>query len=265
MVAPRWRPSCPLRRRVSVNTNTTLTGTINGGNGPGYYVTGGATLTVNNASLQNFTTTGGSGSGGGAGFGGAIFIDNGAAAVLNGVSFSHDTAIGGVGGTNSPIGGTLNNGVVNGYFSPTSNGSAGTTPPSPQDNSVVFGNGFGSGINGVTGTPGGSATRGFGGAGGTGQSGIPGWSSNPIAINNYELAVEGEALAADNTAVAGLGILQAATFVAPLTHSLPLRPPEPMPAARLRLTSCLVLRQRTSAQLVMTPPTLRWPSRPLLE
>ena len=101
--------------------------------------------------------------------------------------FSHDTAIGGVGGTNSPIGGTLNNGVVNGYFSPASNGSAGTTPPSPQDNSVVFGNGFGSGINGVTGTPGGSASRGFGGAGGTGQSGIPGWSSNPIAINDCEL------------------------------------------------------------------------------
>ena len=77
----------PASAQSLVNTNTTLTGTINGGNGPGYYVTGGATLTVNNASLQNFTTTGGSGSGGGAGFGGAIFIDNGAAAVLNGVSF----------------------------------------------------------------------------------------------------------------------------------------------------------------------------------
>ena len=204
----------PASAQSLVNTNASITGTINGGNGPGYYVTGGATLTVNNASLQNFTTTGGSGSGGGAGFGGAIFIDTGAAAVLNGASFSHDTAIGGVGGTNSPTGGTLNNGVVNGYFSPTSNGIAGTTPPAPQDNSVVFGNGFGSGINGVSGTPGGNASRGFGGAGGTGLSGTPGWSSNPIAINNYELAVEGEALAADNTAVAGLGILQAATFVA---------------------------------------------------
>src|SRR5258708_35531091 len=34
-----------------------LTGSIDGGGGPGYFVTSGATLVVNNGSLQNFTTT----------------------------------------------------------------------------------------------------------------------------------------------------------------------------------------------------------------
>src|ERR1700678_3849820 len=80
-------------------------GPIDGGPGPGYFVQSGATLTVNNATLQNFTTTGGAGSGGGLGAGGAIFIDTGGTVVLNSVNFSHEDAIGGLGGTSSPYGG----------------------------------------------------------------------------------------------------------------------------------------------------------------
>jgi len=64
-----------------------LGGTLNGNNGPGYFVGSGGTLTINNGLLENYSTTGGSGSGGGLGAGGAIFIDTGGTVVLNNTSF----------------------------------------------------------------------------------------------------------------------------------------------------------------------------------
>jgi hypothetical protein len=79
--------------------------TYDGQGGQGFFVTSGSVLTINNSVLQNFITTGGSGSGGGLGAGGAIFIDNGGTAILNNTSFLHNTVIGGTGGTNSPYGG----------------------------------------------------------------------------------------------------------------------------------------------------------------
>ena len=173
------------------NSNlNTLTGTIDGGNGPGYYVTGGATLTVNNASLQNFTTTGGSGSGGGLGAGGAIFIDTGGTVVLNSSSFSHDSVIGGAGGANTGYGGTLNNGVLNNYYTgpqPGTNGANGIIYP---DNEYIFGDGKGNGVPGINVGNGGNAINGLGGNGGIGGPGGAGWSSNPIAQQNLTISIQ---------------------------------------------------------------------------
>jgi fibronectin-binding autotransporter adhesin len=203
----------PVSAQTLVTGNTNLSGTINGGNAAGYFVSGGGTLTVNNGILQNFTTTGGAGSGGGLGAGGAIFINSGGTAILNGVSLSHDTAIGGVGGTNSKTGGLFNNGAFG--LSNASPGAAGTTPAAAQDNGVIFGGGSGNGFNGGTGTSGGAAVQGYGGTGGAGQFGTPGWSTNPTAIANVAAAAQGLVIAADNVlqvadASAGTTALQAA-------------------------------------------------------
>ena len=186
----------------SANTPSSLnvlTGTIDGGKGSGYFVTSGATLVVNNGSLQNFTTSGGGGAGGGLGAGGAIFIDTGGAAIINNSSFINNRAVGGA-ATNSQFGGTLNNGVVNNYFNVTSNGAPGVNGVIFQDNALVFGQGPTGSVNGGSGmTPcsagaggcagsGGNAINGFGGVGGIGGPATNGWSNNPIAITNVATA-----------------------------------------------------------------------------
>ncbi len=188
----------------------TLTGTIDGGNGPGYFVADGGVLTVTNGSLQNFTTTGGAGSGGGLGAGGAIFIDVGGSVTINNTNFSHDSAVGGTGGTGSSDGGTLNNGVLNSYFTgpqPGANGVNGTVFP---DDEYIFGDGKGNGVPGTGATNGGNAISGFGGNGGIGGPGSNGWSSNPVAEANNDIAI------ANIAAATGVEVGQAAiiaTFV----------------------------------------------------
>ena len=195
----------------AITGSTVLSGTLNGGNGAGYFVANGATLTINNGLLENFTTSGGSGSGGGLGAGGAIFVDTGGTVVLNGTSFAHDSVIGGLGGTSSPYGGTLNNispvtvppGSPNG-----ANGVSGTLFP---DNEYIFGDGRGNGLAGIGVTNGGNATNGLGGIGGIGGPGGNGWVSNPIAEANNDIAI------ANIAAAAGIEGVQAAvviTFVA---------------------------------------------------
>ncbi|WP_176159647.1 autotransporter domain-containing protein [Prosthecobacter debontii] len=89
--------------------NNTLNGygrVIDGDDDTGYFVKSG-TLTINNATLQNFVTKGGAGSGGGAGLGGAIFVNSDATVILNNVSIIGNSAIGGKGGYGSGQG-TLN-------------------------------------------------------------------------------------------------------------------------------------------------------------
>src|SRR5262249_44925517 len=93
---------------TAITANTALSGTLDGGGGQGFFVANGATLSINNGLLQNYATRGGDGSGGGLGAGGAIFIDTGGTVVLNNTSLSHNSAIGGTGGTSSSYGGTLN-------------------------------------------------------------------------------------------------------------------------------------------------------------
>ena len=168
--------------------NVSQSGTIDGSNAAGYYVQGGGNLTISNGTLQNFTTVGGAGSGGGAGFGGAIFIGTGGSATLSNVNVSHNTAIGGAAITGTGLGGTLNNGLANGYVSATGSGATGANGVASPDNRVIFGDGKGNGISGMppvgmtaAAMNGRNATNGFGGAGGRGGAGTNGWSTNPLA------------------------------------------------------------------------------------
>ncbi len=181
----------------AITGNTILSGPLNGNNGAGYFVTGTGTLTINNGTVQNFTTSGGSGSGGGLGAGGAIFIDTGGTVILNGTSFSHDTAVGGIGGTSSPYGGTLNNiqAVTAPDLSPNgANGVNGIANP-VNTNMYNFGDGQGNGVSGYGVTNGASATNGFGGIGGVGGPGGNGWTYNPIAEENNDIAIANVAAA----------------------------------------------------------------------
>ena len=192
----------------AITGSTTLSGTLNGNNSPGYFVANGGTLTINNGLLENFTTSGGSGSGGGLGAGGAIFIDTGGTVILNGTSFSHDSVIGGTGGTSSPYGGTLNNisPVTAPDASPNgANGANGTIAP---DNEFIFGNGQGNGIPGINVGNGSNATNGLGGIGGVGGPGTNGWSSNPVAQENNAIAIENliDAGVVDGAQVTLLGV-----------------------------------------------------------
>jgi autotransporter-associated beta strand protein len=193
----------PAQAQTLINTDTVLTNPTDGGKNPGYFVTGGAALTVNGGTLQNFTTSGGSGSGGGAGLGGAIFIDSGSSVTLNGVSVLHNTVTGGVGGTNSQFGGTLNNGIANNptdlpavVFDGTAptltglKGADGVPFPGASTDPFIFGDGHGNGIAGIGALNGLNAVNGFGGLGGAGGAGSNGWSSNPVASMNVAIATQ---------------------------------------------------------------------------
>ncbi len=171
----------PASAQTLVNVSSTISGTIDGNNAPGYFVNG--TLTVNLGTLQNFTTTGGGGSGGGGGFGGAIFVNTGGSAVLNGTSFANNTAVGGTGGVGS-TGGVLNNGVNLGLFNATGNGAAGAGAPGYYDTAAIFGDGKGDGVSGNTGGTGGNATAGTGGSGAAGGTGENGYSSDSYDAAN---------------------------------------------------------------------------------
>ncbi len=198
-------PAAAQTPSLVTGTTTTASGTIDGNNAAGYFIHGGGALTINNATVQNFTTIGGTGSGGGAGFGGAIFVGSGGSAVLNGVNFSHNTAVGGNAIAGAVSGGTLNNGVANGYLSATASGALGVSGIMVPDNATQFGDGKGNGIPGVFVGNGGNATNGFGGAGGIGGAGTNGWSSNPVAQSNLSIANDAVATA---TMVRDAGIAQ---------------------------------------------------------
>jgi fibronectin-binding autotransporter adhesin len=165
-----------------VNSNLSLTGNLNGQLGSGYLVQSG-TLSISDSIVTNFLTTGGTGSGGGAGLGGAIFINQGAAAVLNNVTFTGNSVAGGTGG-----GGALNGGVLNGLMAPLVNGGNGAAGFTWQDNDALVGDGTGNGLAGKRGGDAGNAVVGFGGQGGLGGNGQNGWSSNPLLIQDVATA-----------------------------------------------------------------------------
>ncbi len=167
--------------------NTVLTGsftldgagaTIDANNLPnltGYFLMSG-TLDMSNVTLQNFQTTGGTGSGGGAGLGGTLFINQGVMVTLSNVNIYGSTVIGGMGGTGN------NGGILNGFLIPTSNGVDGTDGVEASDISAFTNSGNGGpGTNGYSGS---NATDGFGGnggAGGVGAVGLPDNSTIDIA------------------------------------------------------------------------------------
>lgn len=172
---------------TAITGATTLSGPLSPGsptNSTGFFVAGGGTLTINNGLLQNFSTSGGSGSGGGLGAGGAIFIDNGGAVFLNNTSFSHNSAIGGLGGTNSSYGGTLNGITTLKTLGADPNGTNGANGQVKQDNIIAFGDGKGNGTPGFGVGSGGNATNGFGGLGGVGGSATTAWTTDPFDTTN---------------------------------------------------------------------------------
>lgn len=118
--------------------------------------------------LSNFKALGGEGSGGGAGLGGAFFIDDGQTLTLTNVTLRNNTAEGGTGGLGS-VGGSMN-----GLVSPgtASTGQAGA------DSDPGFANfDGGKGGPGYAGFNGANATLGVGGTGGAGGNG-----SNGLAV-----------------------------------------------------------------------------------
>lgn len=177
-----------------INGSRTLTGNLNCQGGRGYFVSSGATLTVNNAQIANCRTVGGAGSGGGAGLGGAIFVSNGGSVVLNGVNFSGNTAVGGQGGVGtSGIGGSLNGGLLPGVT-----GQSGSNGYRIYDDSFLFGAGNGNGQAGTSGGAGFDGVFGAGGAGGTGGNGQTGWGYNPILIQDLLIVTNSTLIAAWN-------------------------------------------------------------------
>lgn len=155
-----------------VTTDQTLSGVINGDGSGGYIVQSG-TLTVNSGAMTGFVTTGGEGSGGGAGLGGAVMVDTGGTVVLNDVNFSNNTAAGGEGGVGT-TGGSLND-----VFNAGTTGAPGTAGTSPVMNTDVDP----AGQPGSAGDPGSDGTDGQGGEGGAGGDGTGGGSENPQLIN----------------------------------------------------------------------------------
>ncbi len=174
-----------------LTTDSTVTGIVNG-HGAGGYVVEGGTLTVNNATLKNFTTTGGAGSGGGGGLGGAIFVNGGAAATLNNVNFYGNTAIGGASVSGAISGGTLNGVSTSGV--PV--GASGVNGVQFNDNNFQWGDGMGDGMApSILATPGADSATGIGGHGGSAANGSNGWSSAPPLIAAVASASTAEALA----------------------------------------------------------------------
>ena len=179
-----------------------LTGsnTLNGGgsivdgasDSTGYFLMGPGDLNFSNVTLQNFTTVGATGSGGGAGLGGAIFITNGSLTLSN-VNLIGNIAKGGTGGMGG-VGGNLNNSIL----TPTSPGAPGAMGDDANTSSGYVNNG--NGIPGNSGYRGGLGATGTGGTGGDGGAGAPGYEPNEFVIflaaqGVYQIAVSAYAIA----------------------------------------------------------------------
>lgn len=93
--------------------NTNLSGIIDGGMGTGYLITGDSRFqgssvvqigrTDTQSLVHSFKTVGGAGSGGGAGLGGAFFVDADATLTVINTDFANNRAQGGNGGSAAPV------------------------------------------------------------------------------------------------------------------------------------------------------------------
>ncbi len=86
----------------------TASGDINGALGTGFIVTGSSNFVLGSATdgqslVHNFNTVGGAGSGGGAGLGGAFFVDSGSSLTVINTDFVSNRAQGGTGGGAAPV------------------------------------------------------------------------------------------------------------------------------------------------------------------
>ncbi|MGV3659875.1 MAG: hypothetical protein ACO1TE_06815 [Prosthecobacter sp.] len=172
-------------------------GTTSGNNAGGYFLQSGS-LTLSNVTLQNFQTTGGAGSGGGAGMGGVLFINSGANVTLNNVNVLSNNVIGGQGGVGG-TGGALNNLFLTG--STAASGANGTTPTNTNYTDI-------GGTTGSKGYNGSNSAVGFGGAGGNGGNGGNGGDRSDSLILGVTTA---------SVDVVGVGIEVAAAAGNPFT------------------------------------------------
>lgn len=174
LVSPIFGWATPSPGTVITGTDTLdgSNGTVEGSGSTGYFVQSG-TLNIQNVTLRNFKTMGGTGSGGGAGLGGALFVNDGATVNIDNVNFNANTAVGGNGGVGD-TGGKLNNLLL-----ATSSGADGNNGDnSPSATAVQNG---GNGRNGYNAANGGDAIAGFGGFGGTGGTGDDGVTGALVA------------------------------------------------------------------------------------
>jgi len=200
--------SSPAGAQSIITNDTTLTGDINGGGQGGYMVMSG-TVTVIDATISDFMTKGGDGSGGGAGMGGAFFVNNGATLVLNNVDMLHNTAKGGNGGAVDANGNAiLTGGALNGGILQHGQANSGADGITLVDNALLVGDGDGNGLDGTIGRNGSNSTTGIGGNGGDGGAGQDGWSTHPILVAKV-------AFATANYAAKQLAVAAAATSVDP--------------------------------------------------
>ena len=162
---------------------------VSGASGNSEFFVKSGTTSISNATLTDFSVTGGAGSGGGAGLGGALFVNTGATVILNNVNFISNTATGGEGGVGS-VGGSLNNLPIDPVTVVSGKGSNGSTPEQYTYTDV----------NGTTGTKGGngrnmlntppampSSAGNIGGTGGNGGNGGDGANFSPpllVALTN---------------------------------------------------------------------------------
>lgn len=227
--------SAPAAAQAVINSNTTLTGNIDGGGQGGYMVMAG-TVTVSDATISNFITKGGNGSGGGAGMGGAFFVYDGATLVLDNVDMLHNTAKGGNGGAVDSNGNAiLTGGALNGGILQGAQASSGANGTSRYDNALLMGDGEGNGLEGTIGRNGANSTTGIGGNGGNGGDGQEGWSTHPMLIAKVAYATANYAAkqasaiaagtsadpgAADDVAAAEAEALEAATELEDATADL---------------------------------------------
>jgi hypothetical protein len=137
-----------------------------GGSERGLFVSAG-TVTIESLTLQNLTAQGaaggaayssgsGGGGGGGAGLGGALFVGENGAVTLTGVSFAHDSAVGGSGGA--------------GGFNPNYGSSGGSGGQGGRGGGAGLGSGGYGGQGGLSGQRGGAGGFGGGGGGGGGNA-----------------------------------------------------------------------------------------------
>jgi fibronectin-binding autotransporter adhesin len=200
--------TAPAGAQAVITSDTTLTGDINGGGQGGYMVMSG-TVTVTDATISDFMTRGGDGSGGGAGMGGAFFVNNGATLVLNNVDMLHNTAKGGTGGAVDAHGNAiLTGGALNGGILQQGQANSGADGTTLVDNALLVGDGDGNGLDGTIGRNGANSTTGIGGSGGDGGAGQDGWSTHPILVAKV-------AFATANYAAKQLAVAAAATSVDP--------------------------------------------------
>lgn len=206
-------------------------GIIDGNSANGYFLRTGD-MTISNVTLQNFAVKGGDGSGGGAGMGGALFINSGTSVELNNVNFLSNNAAGGNGGVGT-TGGSLNNLFNN--ATKAANGDNGREFLDTFLGVRIFmndGNG-GNGFHAENGSNGAALIA--GGNGGTGGAGGDGWDIDPIntalaayytakaitdalgstnPVTEPAAASAGSASAASSTTQAATYGLQAAAYVA---------------------------------------------------